>query len=312
MVPVYRTDAADFDYRIFQGASCAFGVFDGVHRGHRFLLGCAQQTAADVPAAGRSIALTFDSDPDEAFHPDRLKKLLTNADRLEMLATTGVDAVVVLPFTRDFAALSPMEFLQKTFGGHAPAYLHVGFDFHFGAKAAGSVAELKAWAQPFGTQICAHDLKSDDGAPITATRIRLLLDAGDIQEANKLLGRPYYLRGVVEAGRGQGRDMGFHTANLSPAFAFRVLGEGVYAGFATVAGARYKAAVSVGVSPVFAGEATASCEVHILDFSGDLYGQEIKVEFIEFLRPMIKFESTEALVATVMSNIAYVRENLTL
>lgn len=310
MVPIFRTDDLDFDYRIFQGASCAFGVFDGVHRGHRFLLQCAQETAA--ASQGRSLALTFDKDPDEVFHPDRLKKLLTNHDRLQMLAATGVDAVVVLPFTPDFAALNPREFLEKTFGGHVPAYLHVGFDFHFGARARGSVAELEEWATCFGTHIDAHDLKNDEGAPITATRIRLLLDATDIEEANHLLGRPYYLRETVLPGRGEGRDMGFHTANLSPTFPFRVLGEGVYAAYVTVQETRYRAAVSVGVSPVFAGRATASCEVHILDFSGNLYGEEIKVEFIEFLRPMIKFETTEELIATVMGNIAYVREHLSL
>lgn len=309
MGKIYRTDDPAFDYSIFEGASCAFGVFDGVHRGHRFLLRCAQETAAAT--RGVSIALTFDIDPDEVFHPTRLKKLLKNENRLKALAESGVDAVVVLPFTGKFSSLSPSEFLHKTFGGRAPACLHVGFDFHFGAYAAGTVAELKAWGALSHTQICAHELKSDEGAPITATRIRQLLAATDIVEANKLLGYPYYFEEMVLAGRGEGADMGFHTANLNPDFAFQVLGEGVYAAYATVDGVRYKAAVSVGVSPVFAEKSTASCEVHILDFSGDLYGQQITVEFMEFLRPMINFETTKALIDTVMGNIAWVRENLT-
>ncbi|MEG0071013.1 MAG: riboflavin biosynthesis protein RibF [Raoultibacter sp.] len=308
MAKIYRTDDLAFDYHIFEGASCAFGVFDGVHRGHRFLLERAQETAAT--SQGRSLALTFDIDPDEVFHPARLKKLLTNEDRLATLAASGVDAVVVLPFTVEFSSLGPLQFLERTFGGHSPAFLHVGFDFRFGSRASGSVTELLAWGEASHVQICAHDLKSDDGAPITATRIRKLLNAADLKEANHLLGRPYYLKETVVPGRGEGADMGFRTANLSPEFAFRVLGEGVYAAYTTVDEVRYKAAVSVGISPVFAGESTASCEVHILDFSGDLYGREVKVEFLEFLRPMIKFETTEALIKTVMGNIDWVRQNL--
>ena len=130
MAKIYRADES-FDHAFFSGASCAFGVFDGVHRGHRFLLDCARETARE--SGGRSVALTFDIDPDEVFHPDRLKKLMTNDERLAMLAQTGVDAVVALPFTREFAASSPERFLVQTFDGTPPAFLHVGFDFKFGA-----------------------------------------------------------------------------------------------------------------------------------------------------------------------------------
>ena len=128
MAPIFKADDS-FDRSLFKGASCSFGVFDGVHCGHRFLLSCAQQTAAEN--GGKSIALTFDIDPDEMFNADRLRKLMSNDERLEMLAQTGVDAVVALPFTKDFAASSPEEFLDRTFGGHVPAHLHVGSDFRF-------------------------------------------------------------------------------------------------------------------------------------------------------------------------------------
>ena len=310
MASVLRADAADFDGAVFDGASCAFGVFDGVHRGHQYLLRCTQETARR--SGGRAIALTFDIDPDELFHPERLKTLLSNEDRLAALAASGVDTVVVLPFTRAFAASSPQEFLARTFGGHAPAFLHVGSNFRFGARALGRVEDLRAWGAAAGTEVRAHDLKSEDGAPISATRIRLLLAKGDLDEANKLLGRPYQLRGTVLRGRGEGGAMGFHTANLAPSFAYRVLGEGVYAGYADLAGVRYRAAVSVGVSPVFAGETDASCEVHVLDFSGDLYGSSIVVSFVKYLRPMIKFDTVDDLIVTVNDNIRWTRENLPL
>lgn len=304
---IYKADES-FDRSFFKGASCAFGVFDGVHQGHRFLISCAQETARHDGA--KSIALTFDIDPDEMFHAERLRKLMSNEERLEMLAATGVDAVVALPFTRDFAASSPEEFLARTFGSGVPAHLHVGFDFHFGAKAAGSVTELVAWADKHGMQVHAHDLKSEDGAPITATRIRLLLADGDIKEANRLLGRPYFMTGIVSPGRGEGADMGIRTANLDVSDQMRPLADGVYAAYAHVDGKRYKAAVNVGVAATFADRATATCEVHLLDFDGDIYGKYMKVEFIEWLRPMRKFDNVQELIATVKGNIDWVRENL--
>lgn len=306
MAKVYRADSA-FDYSLFQGASCAFGVFDGVHLGHRFLLSCAQQTARDE--GGLSLALTFDIDPDEVFHADRLKKLMDNETRIATLTQSGVDAVVVLPFTREFASQSPEDFLAATFNGYTPRALHVGCDFHFGSKAAGSVAELERWGAPRNTAICAHDLENSAGKPITATRIRLLLAEGRCEEAVELLGHPYTFKGTVQQGRGEGADMGFATANLLMPAMMRTLGEGVYAAWVSMDGQRYRSAMSVGVSPVFEG-ATATCEVHILDFGGDIYGKEIIVEPVHFLRPMIKFETVEELISTVNDNIDWVRKNL--
>ena len=304
---LYRADQT-FDRSLFAGASCAFGVFDGIHTGHQYLIDCARKTN-DAPG-GHSIVITFDIDPDEVFHPDRLKKLMRNADRLDALAAAGADDVVVLPFTRDFFSQPPEEFLASTFPAGAPAHLHVGEDFRFGAKAAGTVETLRAWGARVGCQIHAHHLVSADGVPITATRIRKLLMACKLKEANRLLGKPYSIRETVHKGRGDGADFGFATANLQVIEHDRVLGEGVYAAYATIDGTRFKAAVSVGVSPTFEATSTANMEVHILDFSGDLVDKPITVEFIEFLRPMIKFDSTEELIATVMGNIQWVRDNL--
>jgi len=261
-------------------------------------------------SGGKSIALTFDIDPDEVFHPQRLKKLMNNDERLKMLANSGVDMVIALPFTPSFSASTPDEFLIKTFNGYPPADLHVGHDFRFGVKASGTVVDLDAWGREVGTRVHGHDLKSADDDPITATRIRKLLAKTDIEEANRLLGRPYYVTGIVKPGRGEGNEFGFRTANLELDPQMQVLGDGTYAGYVTVDDKRYKAAVAVGVSPVFEEKATATCEAHLVDFEGDLYDKEIKIEFITLLRPMIKFDSVDELVAAVKSNIAWVRENL--
>ncbi len=293
---------------LFLGSSCAFGVFDGVHIGHRFLIDQARRTAKE--SGGRSIALTFDIDPDELFHAERLKKLLSNEDRMQMLADTGVDVVAILPFTPKFAGESPEEFLASTFGDFPPAYLHVGSDLRFGKRASGTVEDLMQWAKGCGARICAHDLVSSDGAPITSTRIRLLLADGKVREAAELLTYPYTLHDRVVSGRGEGRDMGFRTANLVVEPMRRVLGEGVFGAYAIVDGLRYRAAVSVGVSPTFKGETDSYIEVHILDFEGDIYNQDIYVQFVEWLRPMMEFPTVDELISTVMSNIQWVRENL--
>lgn len=297
-----------FDFSLFNGSSCAFGVFDGLHKGHRYLLDSAIASARDNGA--RSIAITFDIDPDEVFHPDRLKKLMRNADRLEALAASGVDDVAVLPFTPEFYSRNPEEFLRATFPDGAPAHMHVGEDFRFGARAAGTVDTLQAWGDRVGCEVFAHKLVSADGKPITATRIRLLLLDCKVDEATRLLGHPYALRETVQKGRGDGADFGFATANLQVKPHDRVLGEGVYAAYAIVGDTRYKAAVSVGVSPTFKAQSTANMEAHIIDFSDDLVDQPITLEFIAYLRPMIKFETTEELIATVKSNIDWVRNNL--
>ena len=161
----------------------------GVHKGHRYLLECARETARKDN--GKSIALTFDIDPDELFHADRLKKLMSNEQRIEMLARSGVDAVAVLHFTREFAALSPLDFLNQTFKGFVPAHLHVGLDFHFGAKAAGSVADLGEWAARNICHIDAHNLQSKMAclSPLRAF-VTCLLEH-DLVEAERLLGRPF-------------------------------------------------------------------------------------------------------------------------
>ena len=171
---------------LLAGASCAFGVFDGVHRGHRYLIGQACDTAAS--SGGKAVVLTFDRDPDELFHPERLHKLLSNDERLDMLSRTGVDAVAVLRFDRCFAALSPDEFLARTFSGGLPAFMHVGCDIRFGCKAAGNLDTLHAWGGKVGVKVVGHDLIAAAGKPITATRIRLLLEAGNKEAAHDLLG----------------------------------------------------------------------------------------------------------------------------
>lgn len=297
---------SDSAREVLAGSVCVFGVFDGFHIGHRFIVDSAAQAAE----SRRLAILTFDTDPDELFHPASLRKLMTNGDRLRTLCESGADAVIALPFTREFAAKSPRAFIEEVLAPGVPSQMHVGLDIRFGSRAAGTVETLREWGECSGMRVFAHDLFEKGGQPVTATRIRALLEECRLDEANELLGRSYTVSGTVEAGRGEGADMGFKTANLSIPDPFRVLGDGVYAAYAHIGGSRYKAAVSMGVPPTFADRATHNCEAHILDFDGNLYGQSLTLEFVEFLRPMMAFPSLDELVATVMGNIDWVRNNL--
>lgn len=308
MAQIFRKGSGDAAKEALAGACCAFGVFDGVHEGHRFIIGAAADAARERGA--RSAVITFDVDPDELFRPDELRKLMTNDGRVEALAALPVDAVVVLPFTPEFAALAPEAFLDRFLGPATPAELHVGADFRFGVRGTGTVADLAAWGAPRGMAAVGHELLADDGAPVTATRIRGLLGAGRVAEAAELLGRPYAVTGTVEPGRGEGRDFGIRTANLRVPDGLRAVGDGVYACWAHVGGRRYRAAVNVGVAATFADAATATVEAHLLDFDQDVYGQPMTIEFVEWLRPMRAFDSVDELVATVTDNIRWVRENL--
>ncbi len=299
---------SDEAHRIFEGTSCAMGVFDGVHCGHQYLIGQAVKAAKE--AGGRSVVLTFDKDPDELFSPEKMHKLMLNEDRIALLEDSGVDEVIVFPFTRQFAALEPRDFLERTFNGHAPDTLHVGFDFRFGAKASGTVADLRLWGGERGTRIFPYELESADGIPISSTRIRGLLEKTELEKANELLGHPYFVRAQVRHGRGEGKELGFSTANLKLAPQLQTLGDGVYAGYAYFGEERYKAAISFGISPTFADSTDSSCEAHLLDFSGELYGVELRLEFLHFLRPLIRFNSQEELVRTVLENIDWVRTHL--
>ena len=299
--------------RALERSVVAFGVFDGFHAGHRFLVERALEDARSRKA--RSCALTFDEDPDELFRPDSLKKLMSNEARIAALAASGIDDVVVLPFGDRFASMSPEEFLARTFPASLPAAIHLGCDARFGRGASGDVAVLSAWAARRSAEtgercrVAPHELLERDGAPVSASRIRALLADGAIDEANRLLGYAYRFAGTVVEGRRAGREMGFRTANLAVPAMLLAVGEGVYAAYAHVGGQRYKAAASVGVAPTFA-EATAPCEAHLLDFEDDLYGREIELEFRARLRPMMRFDSVDELVATVMGDIAWVRDNL--
>lgn len=291
---------------------CAIGVFDGVHLGHQALLAALCEDALRHNA--KPVVVTFERDPDELFCPERVHKLLTNKERIMVLQELVPD-VLALRFTPKLAGLTWQEFLRHLVT-RLPGLeaIRVGTNFHCGARAEGGIPEIMGWCEEHGISFNAHPLFLEGGIPVSSSRIRALLAEGDVRSAAKFLTRPFALTGRVVAGAGRGQGLGFATANVEVDGSFAEMGPFVYAAYALLGDERYKAAVSIGVPPTYS---TDSCtfnpfflEAHLLDFSGDLYGRELKLEFIERLRPMKRFDSKEELVAAVQSNIEWVQENL--
>ncbi len=174
-----------FDYAIFKDTICTIGVYDGVHIGHRKIIGDTIERAKSLNK--RSVIITFSIDPDEIYHKDRLHKLMTNDERLKALTKLGADAVAVLPFDAEFGKLEPLQFLSKIFRRFPPLEVHVGVDFGFGSKASGSIKDMSEWGERYNMKVVGHELLEFDGEVVTSTRIRKLLEAGEVDRANELL-----------------------------------------------------------------------------------------------------------------------------
>ena len=269
--------------------SVAIGIFDGVHLGH-------QQILAEAAKYGPVTVLTFDPHPTSVFAPERTPSALTSLkDRIGLLKANGAKEVVVLPFTKEFANLSPKEvikdILEKQLGA---THVTVGSNFTFGHKAAGNIAYLKEHAHGF--EVSAVHLEETRGSAISSSRIRALIVDGDVERANELLSRPFYLRGPVVHGEKRGRTIGYPTANLGLSEHATIPADGVYAGWLTVGEQRWQAAISIGTNPTFPGVRGRQVEAYAIDQVGlDLYDKEAKLEFAYRLRDTLKFDGLEPL-----------------
>ncbi len=291
------------------GAAVAIGVYDGVHRGHQAVLAALRGRAAELGGLPVTV-LTFDRHPLEIVDPERAPRLLTSEERkLELLAARGVDTVAVLTFDEEVRALTPDDFAADILaGGLGASLVAVGADFRFGKGRAGDVDELRTLGLGLGFYVEELDLVGD-GAPVSSTAIRAAVAGGDVAAAARALGRPFELRGTVVRGEGRGRQIGFPTANVETDPRLLVPARGVYAVWATVAGARRPGVVNVGVRPTF-GEDREVVEVHVLDFDGDIYGAGVTLEFVARLREERRFAGVEELVAQIEQDVAAGRELL--
>jgi riboflavin kinase/FMN adenylyltransferase len=284
----------------------AIGVFDGVHVGHQALIHDAIAIARSEDAL--AVVVTFDRDPDQVVAPAGASpQLLCLRDKLDLLSQLGADAVLVMPFTETLAHTAPLVFLDEVLlGVLSPVSVVVGYDFRFGHRAEGDVDVLVRYGAEHGFSVVAHNLVRDDGTPVSSTRIRSLVAAGDVTEAARLLGHPHRVCGQVGHGRGEGALLDAPTANLVVDPYAALPAAGVYAGRVEVDGTVFPAAVSVGVPPSFP-EARDVLEVHVLDFAGDLYERPLTVEFLRRLRDQRAFTDTAALMAAIRADIDEVR-----
>jgi riboflavin kinase/FMN adenylyltransferase len=273
------------------GRSVAVGTFDGVHLGHRQVI------------AGSDSVLTFDPHPVSIVAPQHTPKLLTPlARKAELIAELGVEELIVIGFDAEFASKTADEFVGDVLVGALGATrVAIGENFRFGHKAQGDPRLLAADTR-FDTVV--HPLLEVDGEIVSSSHIRGLVLAGEVAEAAALLGAPYQLSGEVVHGDERGRELGFPTANLIPDEALVCPGHGVYA---CLADGR-PAAVSIGVRPTFQTGRGELIEAYVLDFDGDLYGRELRLDFLARLRGERRFETAEALIEQMHGDVQHTRE----
>jgi riboflavin kinase / FMN adenylyltransferase len=302
------------DLRSDRGAVVTIGVYDGVHLGHHAVLRLVRKLAdaSDLDA----VCVTFDRHPAEVVRPESAPKLLTTTEqKLELLAATGfLDRCFVLHFDEERSREPAEEFVREVLvAGAAARIVVVGADFHFGRGRGGNVALLEQMGAELGFEVVGLGLQALPGGPIySSTRIRELLQDGDVAGAQELLGRPHEVRGRVQEGDRRGRELGFPTANLMVPTRICLPADGIYAGtFVGRDDVERATAISLGRRPTFYEHAEMSLlEAYVLDFDGDLYGDEVKVRFVERLRGEERFDTVEALVEQMQRDVEATRRVL--
>jgi riboflavin kinase/FMN adenylyltransferase len=273
------------------------GTFDGVHIGHQKILSRISEIAQKE--SGNSVLLTFHPHPRLVLFPEDndLKLLSTLEERIALLEAAGLDHLIVQPFSIDFSRMSAVEYVRDILVKSIGVYkLVIGYDHHFGRNREGNLARLTELAPTYGfgvEEISAQDI---DEVNVSSTKIRNALEAGKIKTANQYLGYHYSLSGVVVKGEMIGRSIGFPTANVNCSDRFKLIpGHGVYLCKVLVRDQWHRAMVNIGSRPTLKESADLTIEAHLFNFTGDLYGQEVKVEFLDRLRDEVRFEGLDEL-----------------
>ena len=286
----------------------ALGFFDGVHIGHGALLRKTVERARELDAT--PVAFTFDRAPKEFVTGVPVPLLTTVEERGALIrGLYGVKRVIVAPFDRAMMTMPWRDFLETLLvGQHGAVWLVAGHDYRFGYKNEGTPEKLRDWCGSHGVGCDIIPKVELHGVTVSSTHIRALAESGDMAEASAFLGHPYAVTGVVTHGRGLGTRSLFPTVNLTPAPSRVVPKRGVYATRAVLPdGSACAGVTNVGVRPTVSSDGAVSIETHLIDYSGDLYGKEIKVEFLRYLREETRFASTEELHAQIERDIAQAR-----
>jgi riboflavin kinase / FMN adenylyltransferase len=283
------------NFPAFRNPVVTIGSFDGVHHGHKVILSEVVKAARAVD--GESILITFEPHPRKIIHPEEPLGLLTSPEqKISLIEQEGIDHIVVVPFTRDFSMLSAKEyvedFLLKNFNPHT---IIIGYDHRFGHSREGNIALLKSLC-PHSVHIIEISAQLIDDATVSSTKIRNALLQGNVHEASEMLERPFSYKATVIHGNKIGRTIGYPTANLQPVYPdILIPGIGIYAVMIEWDGNLYQGMMSIGYRPTVTEERTITVEVNILDFNEDIYGQNLTVYFVQYIRGEEKFDSLEAL-----------------
>lgn len=282
----------------------AIGIFDGVHAGHQQIIDIAKHQ-------GDVTVMTFDPHPASVIAPERTPTQLVNVkDRIQLLKKAGATAVEVVNFNKEFSQLSPDQFIEDILVGRfAAEYVVIGENFNFGYKAQGTPKYLSEVGPKYGFGVSIVKLQEDRGSTISSSRIRNLIIDGQIDRANELLTRNFYLKGLVIHGEKRGREIGYPTANIGLSSLATIPADGVYAGWLSVGANRWPAAISIGTNPTFPGVRGRQVEAYALDQVGlELYDQEGKIEFGYRLRDTLKFDGLAPLLEQMKKDCDKARE----
>ena len=286
----------------------SLGNFDGIHVGHQALL---QRVVQDAQArGGRSVVLTFEPHPLTVLAPDRAPRLiLTHKDKMLLLQSSGVDVVIIQAFNSSFANVEAAEFVRRDLIERLKVHkMWVGRDLRVGKGRKGRVEDLIRWGAEDGFEVGIVDPVELEGVRVSSSRIRELIERGDVHEVQRFLGRYHFVSGRVMPGYRRGRQLGFPTANIVPRTEVLPL-DGIYATFLQVDERQWPSVTNIGVNPTF-GEGPRTIETYIFDFSGDLYGRSVKLRFVKRIREEKKFSSAETLVGQMKKDVLSAQEIL--
>ena len=278
------------------------GFFDGVHLGHRHLINQVKLAASQC--GWYSSIITFPVHPRQVIQSDYQPQLLSSPEeKIELLASTGVDNCILLPFTRELSQLTAWEFMQLLYDKYKVRMLVIGYDHRFGHNRAETFEDYCRYGRELGIHIMQATAYTQEQDKVSSSAIRRALLSGNVSTAQKYLGYNYFLEGTVVDGYKVGRKIGFPTANLQVDFPNKLIpSTGVYAVHVHVASQQWNGMLNIGHRPTINNGTDLSIEVHILDFQGDIYNQKMRIEFIEFLRPETKFNSVDELVLQIQKD----------
>jgi riboflavin kinase/FMN adenylyltransferase len=293
----------------FKDAIITIGNFDGIHIGHRQIM---TRLVSEARQKNRkAVVMTFDPHPKMVLHPDYKPFYLitTVEEKVNLLEELGVDAIIFIPFSREFARMSAESFVRDLLWEKLQVHkIFIGHNYRFGNDKKGNDEYLKAFGKTLGFDVEVISAVTVDGMDVSSTRTRDAILVGWVKEAAKMLGRPYNLRGMVVAGYRRGEGLGFPTANIEPEKVLVPL-RGVYAVNAEIDGGLYQGVLNIGFNPTF-GNDKLSIEMHILDFNKDIYGKTVNVLFVDRIRDEVKFTGPDALIAQIEQDVSRARELL--